>query len=255
MNSNLNTGFIERYQIVLEKDPKSRVFAPLAEAYRKMGLLTEAKNLCEKGLEVHPQFSSGIVALARILMDLNNFEDAIIHLKKALDLSPENILAQNLYAKCLLELKKPLEALKAYKMLLFLTPQHEEAQAMVKKLEALEADEMEEEMFEMTSLPSINKTAEAASRNSDKNKQLKLERLISLADAFTIRNETDKAIDCLTNAQKEFGDHPELIQRLSMISDREVSIEIPRNKAVSKSQSKKINILHQALRRIELNKR
>jgi hypothetical protein len=30
---------LERYQILLEKDPRSQVFAPLAEAYRKMGLL------------------------------------------------------------------------------------------------------------------------------------------------------------------------------------------------------------------------
>ena len=40
---NVNPEFVERYQLELARDPRSRVFAALSEAYRKMGLLDEAK--------------------------------------------------------------------------------------------------------------------------------------------------------------------------------------------------------------------
>ena len=42
----VNPEFVERFQIMYQKDPNSRVFAPLAECYRKMGLLDEALRLC-----------------------------------------------------------------------------------------------------------------------------------------------------------------------------------------------------------------
>jgi len=47
---------IEKYQIQLEKDPKSQVFAPLSEAYRKMGLLEEAFRIAVRGVQFNPQF-------------------------------------------------------------------------------------------------------------------------------------------------------------------------------------------------------
>ena len=59
-----NPEFIERYQKLYEEDPKSRIFAPLAEAYRKMGLINEALELAQNGVKIHPQFSGGRVALS-----------------------------------------------------------------------------------------------------------------------------------------------------------------------------------------------
>ena len=49
----------------LVEDPNSRVFAPLAEAYRKSGMLDEAIQVCLEGLKIHPTYISGRVALAR----------------------------------------------------------------------------------------------------------------------------------------------------------------------------------------------
>ena len=51
--------YLKKYQ----EDPTSRVFAPLAEAYRKAGLIDEAIEIAREGLRVHPNFVGGRVAL------------------------------------------------------------------------------------------------------------------------------------------------------------------------------------------------
>src|SRR5688572_23036133 len=110
-NDNINLEFIERYQKLFEKDPKSKVFAPLGEAYRKMGLIKEALSILERGVKFHPHFASGRVALAKVLISQNEHTKAIEQLLVATDLSPENLLAQKLLAECYIALKKSKEAL------------------------------------------------------------------------------------------------------------------------------------------------
>src|SRR5258708_31638819 len=92
------SSFVERYQLLYEKDPTSKVFAPLAEAYRRMGLLNEAIDLAEGGVKKHPHFASGRVALGKCYFQKGQMEKAIEQLKVAVDLSPENLLAHQLMA-------------------------------------------------------------------------------------------------------------------------------------------------------------
>src|ERR1700722_3369005 len=113
------SSFVERYQLLYEKNPDSRVFAPLAEAYRRMGLIDEAIDLAEKGVQKHPLFASGRVALGKCLVQKGLFERAVEQLKAAVELSPENLLAHQLLAECYARLKQPFKALDAYKMALF----------------------------------------------------------------------------------------------------------------------------------------
>ena len=54
----IHPELIERYQLTLERDPKSQVFAPLSEAYRKMGLLEEAFRISTRGVQFHPIFAA-----------------------------------------------------------------------------------------------------------------------------------------------------------------------------------------------------
>lgn len=51
MSSDLNPEFVERCQILLSQDPKSRIFAPLAEAYRKMSLFDEAEAVAKRRIK------------------------------------------------------------------------------------------------------------------------------------------------------------------------------------------------------------
>ena len=125
-------SYLKKYQ----EDPTSRVFAPLAEAYRKVGLLTEAIDIAREGLKLHPQFLGGRVALARALFDQKLYLEVIEELAPIVQDIPDNLVAQKLLADSYLILGRLSEALIAYKMLLFFSPQDGETAKLIQELES-----------------------------------------------------------------------------------------------------------------------
>ncbi|MBU6374448.1 MAG: hypothetical protein KGQ59_00475 [Bdellovibrionales bacterium] len=123
--------YLRKYQ----EDPTSRVFAPLAESYRKAGLIKEAVEIAREGLRIHPQFVGGRVALARALFDLKQYEDVILELRQVCRDVPDNLVAQRLVAESALLLGRSEEALEAYKTLLYFSPSDAESAKMVQELE------------------------------------------------------------------------------------------------------------------------
>lgn len=124
--------FLKRYQ----EDPSSRVFAPLAEAYRKAGLLDEAVEIAREGVKKHPSFIGGKVALARALYDLKRYDEVVELLKPVAMEAPDNLVAQRLVAESSLILGQIADALAAYKMLLYFVPDDWETVKIVKELES-----------------------------------------------------------------------------------------------------------------------
>lgn len=57
---------IEKYREILRRDPNSQVFAALADAYRELGMLADAEKTARHGVERHPSYVSGLVALGRV---------------------------------------------------------------------------------------------------------------------------------------------------------------------------------------------
>lgn len=123
--------YLRKYQ----EDPNSRVFAPLAEAYRKAGLIDEAIEIAKEGLQLHPSFIGGRVALARALFDKHQYEEVVEELNLIIKDVPDNLVAQRLLAESYLMLGRVAEALGAYKMLLYFAPQDPETAKMVSELE------------------------------------------------------------------------------------------------------------------------
>ena len=124
--------YLKKYQ----EDPTSRVFAPLAEAYRKAGLMDEAIEIAREGLRIHPTFVGGKVALARALFDKSLFSEVVELLGNVVQDVPDNLVAQRLMAESCLMLGRLAEALSAYKMLLYFAPQDTETAKLVRELEA-----------------------------------------------------------------------------------------------------------------------
>jgi tetratricopeptide (TPR) repeat protein len=93
----LGTGVItpemEKYQAMLAKNPNSRVFAALAECYRKQGMLDEAIHLCIDGVQKYPNYMSGRVALGRAYFDKGMIKEAKEELEKVVSITPNNIVA------------------------------------------------------------------------------------------------------------------------------------------------------------------
>jgi tetratricopeptide (TPR) repeat protein len=124
--------YLKKYQ----EDPTSRIFAPLAEAYRKAGLVDEAIEIAREGLRVHPNFVGGRVALARALFEKRDYDAVVEALGSVVREVPDNLVAQRLLAESCLMLGRIGEALSAYKMLLYFNPTDPETGRVVAELEA-----------------------------------------------------------------------------------------------------------------------
>jgi len=93
------TSEIEKLEKRWAENPKGRNFAPLADAYRKAGELDRALELCQAGLELHPDYVSAHIVHARCLIDQKNDARASEVFQRVLALDPENVLALKILAE------------------------------------------------------------------------------------------------------------------------------------------------------------
>ncbi|HYX82132.1 MAG TPA: tetratricopeptide repeat protein [Gemmatimonadales bacterium] len=87
------TSEIDKLEARYRDNPKGRNFAPLADAYRKAGLIDNAIELCQNGLKLHPDYVSAYIVYARCLVDKKDQPAAEGVFKQVLDLDRENIIA------------------------------------------------------------------------------------------------------------------------------------------------------------------
>ena len=93
------TSEIEKLEARYRENPKGRNFAPLADAYRKAGLVDNAIELCQAGLQIHPDYVSGHIVHGRCLVDKKDDTGADAVFRRVLELDPENILALRVLAE------------------------------------------------------------------------------------------------------------------------------------------------------------
>lgn len=220
---------IEKYKSFLQKNPYSQIFAPLADAYLDNKMVSEAEAIAKKGTQRHPQFAGGWVILGKIHKERKKYSEAIENLEKARNLDPNNLLAHQLLGDIYLDIKEPKKALKAYKIVLFLNPKASKAQKVVQKLESLTADEFDSEVFQMSQLKTLQKNEVTTQTSAPKSKSTAtdpapgLMRMLSLVDAFIVRNDLIKAQGLLSETQTEYGDHPEVLQRQKFLFQKHSS--------------------------------
>ncbi|MFH0925417.1 MAG: tetratricopeptide repeat protein [bacterium] len=125
---------IEKYRIRYEKDPGSRAFFPLAEAYRKIEELDEAISLLRAGLEVHSCYWAAWVTLGRAYYQKGIKEEAVKILEDVLKTVPDNILANRLLGEIYLKEGKIQDALVRYETILRFSPEDENIRIVVNQL-------------------------------------------------------------------------------------------------------------------------
>ena len=121
--------------------PESKAFAPLAEAYRKIGQTDKSLDLLRQGLKKHPNYVSAIITLARCHCDTERFDLAYTALKPFVGQNIENILFLKVFALACEKTNRNEEAKQAYKYLLFLNPRDEFYAERVKELDCEEVIE------------------------------------------------------------------------------------------------------------------
>jgi len=87
------TSEIDKLEARFRDNPKGRNFAPLADAYRKAGLIDNAIDLCQNGLKLHPDYVSAYIVYARCLVDKKDDAAALGVFTQVLGLDGENIIA------------------------------------------------------------------------------------------------------------------------------------------------------------------
>ena len=93
------TSEIEKLEQRFRENPKGRNFAPLADAYRKGGLIDNAIELCQTGIKLHPDYISAHIVYGRCLIDKKDDPAAEEVFRKILQLDQENILALKVLAE------------------------------------------------------------------------------------------------------------------------------------------------------------
>lgn len=134
-NEGLTSPLLLKYLKKYEKDPSSRVFAPLAESYRKLGLVDKAVVILQDGLRSNPRYILGYLCLALCYDDLGKIDIAYSTLLPWIEDSRDNIRLQKLFAKLCLDLGHYQQALETFKILLFLNPKDKDVAERVKDLE------------------------------------------------------------------------------------------------------------------------
>src|SRR3972149_10303028 len=84
---------IARLSEVLQKDPGSRLFYPLAEEYVKINMLEEAVQVLTEGLKRHPEMLSARVTLGKVHFEQGNLNDARKEFEEVLTAHPDNLMA------------------------------------------------------------------------------------------------------------------------------------------------------------------
>ena len=77
----------------LTKDPKSRLFVPLAEEYLKVGMLDEAMMVLKDGMKIYPNSTSAKTTLGKIHADKGELAEAKAIFEQLITANPDNLLA------------------------------------------------------------------------------------------------------------------------------------------------------------------
>jgi tetratricopeptide (TPR) repeat protein len=134
--SSTSTQEIDRLALQLVKDPRSKVFMPLADEYVKAGMWQEAAAVLEDGLKHYPGFITAMVALGRAYDQMGQSTKAKAILEEAIKLSPENLRAHRTLVKIYASQGLADAARRCCTVILAVNPQDEEALSIQAQLGA-----------------------------------------------------------------------------------------------------------------------
>ncbi len=119
----------------ISKDPKSKLFVPLAEEYKKAGDIEMAIHVLSDGLKNNPTYVTARSVLGRLLYESGDLVGAQKEFEEVVKAIPDNLLAQRKLGELYSLQFNHIEALKHYKIALALNPGDKFFAALVSKLE------------------------------------------------------------------------------------------------------------------------
>ncbi|MBW8771798.1 MAG: tetratricopeptide repeat protein, partial [Gemmatimonadetes bacterium] len=118
---------IEKLERLVKENPKGRLFASLADAYRKDGQYPKALEVLDAGLKNHPDYVSARVVLGRVYMATGDKAKAREAFGRVVELDPESVIALKALADLAEQDGESSEALRWSGQLLTVDPGNDEA--------------------------------------------------------------------------------------------------------------------------------
>jgi ribosomal protein S12 methylthiotransferase accessory factor len=129
---------IAQFQAALDRDPVRRnlpdICSHMAAAQKDSGLLDQALETCQTGLDADPQRPDILNTAGACCFMKKDFKTAITYFENALDVDPSQAINYANMGSCYRELKEPAVAVKFYEMALKIDPTIEFARDNIKKL-------------------------------------------------------------------------------------------------------------------------
>ncbi|GEM_PF-1536615 len=182
--------------------PESRLFAPLADAYRKSGDISKAVEICEEGLKRFPDYASAHVILGKCFYDKGATERAKSEFMRVTEIDSENMVALKFIGDILLAEGKTDDAAEYYRKVIAIDPTNEEVGKAL--------DEIEDE-FQVKEIDLGDKRTVKQARKGGELATL------TLASIYAAQGYYDKALKIYQNLlEKEPGNREveEMIEKL-----------------------------------------
>ena len=144
---------IEKLKEKVAKDPNSKLFVPLADEYRKKGMLDEAVSVLLKGLENQPSYMSARVSLGKIYLEKKMTAEAKAEFERVISAIPDNLFAHKKLADIYRDSGDKDRAVREYRAVLKLNSLDEDAMSSLNALQSAskpQEAEAREHVFEQT---------------------------------------------------------------------------------------------------------
>ena len=131
-----DTSEIAKLEERISKDPKSKLFVPLAEEYKKAGDIERSIQVLMEGLKNNPTYVTARSFLGRLLFEKGDMAGAQKEFEEVAKSIPDNLMAQHKLGDIYVLQNRPGDALTHYKTALSLNPGDELMAALVSDIEA-----------------------------------------------------------------------------------------------------------------------
>ncbi len=131
-----DTSEIAKLTERISKDPKSKLFVPLAEEYKKAGDLEMSIHVLTEGLKNNPGYVTARSFLGKLLFEKGDLSGAQKEFEEVAKAIPDNLMAQRKLGDLYVLQDRAADALKHYKIALSLNPRDQETESLVADVEA-----------------------------------------------------------------------------------------------------------------------
>jgi len=210
----------ERYRAA----PNGHVFAPLADACRKAGMVDAALDICARGVAAQPRYASGYVVQGKCLYDARRPADAEAAFRRVLELDAKNLVALKYLGIIHAERGDSKRAHDFFEHILALDPGDKEIRTRIREVrevaaetaaasdDAVEIEDIEDDGFEGASI-----TLRDEKVTSDEIAT------ITLADIYASQGYDSKALKIYREVLRRQPGHPGLSEKIAVLEEKEVA--------------------------------